>query len=205
MRRSCQFDYWRFARAPLSGNRREETKQTYALRATIDASFDRVRGQADDVLFEFGPSRQHDLDLRDCVRQWQPQLRALSYCAFRHREYDYRCAEVLDVAANRIEGTARGRERTAPDTSELLDRMLLACSADEGQQFPASRIQSFVNLLRTIEDLTRRLPEGSRRRFLLGQGPSPKRSSALLPDRRIQMLRIMLNLLKGALHSQPAH
>jgi multidrug resistance protein MdtO len=169
-----------FAKAPLSDNHREEIKQTYALRAMIDARFDSVRSQADGILFEFGPSRRQDLAFRDCVRQWQPQLRALflmriSSLKFRlqlqgfelpdsvrrlHREYDFRSAEVLEEVANQIEGATPGRERTARDTSELLDRMLLACCTDEAQQFPASRIQSFVNLLRAIDDLTTTLARG---------------------------------------------
>jgi hypothetical protein len=33
---------------------------------------------ADGVLFEFGPSRQQDLALRDQIRRWQPQLRTFS-------------------------------------------------------------------------------------------------------------------------------
>jgi len=122
------------------------------------------------MLFEFGPTRQQDLAFRDRVRQWQPQLRALfllriSSMEFRlrlpgfelpdsvrqlRRDYDDRSAEVLEDVANRIERATPANEREPLYTSELLDRTLRACCTDEAQQFPESRIQSFVNLLRAI-------------------------------------------------------
>jgi len=48
-----------------------------SLRETINTYFDQVRALADGVLFEFGPSRQQDLTLRDRIRRWQPHLRTL--------------------------------------------------------------------------------------------------------------------------------
>jgi len=39
-------------------------KASYHLRETINAHVDRVRSLADGVLFEFGPSRHRDLELR---------------------------------------------------------------------------------------------------------------------------------------------
>ena len=66
------------AREPVSGDIRVAIKRGDALRETLNADFDKVRSLADGVLFEFGPSRQPDLALRDHIRRWQPQLRKAS-------------------------------------------------------------------------------------------------------------------------------
>ncbi len=66
-----------FAREPVSADMRAAMQRTSALHDTINAKFDNVRSLADGVLLEFRPSRRHDLALRDRIRRWQPQLRAL--------------------------------------------------------------------------------------------------------------------------------
>jgi len=65
------------AREPLSQDRKAAIAQSLILRETINANLDKVRALADGVLFEFGPSRERDLALRDRIRQWQPNLRML--------------------------------------------------------------------------------------------------------------------------------
>jgi multidrug resistance protein MdtO len=47
------------------------------LRDQLNDGFEAVRAQSDAVLFEFGPSRQRKLQLRDDVRRWQPSIRTL--------------------------------------------------------------------------------------------------------------------------------
>jgi multidrug resistance protein MdtO len=47
------------------------------LRDQINAGFGAVRAQSDAILFEFGPTRQQKLRIRDDVRRWQPQIRTL--------------------------------------------------------------------------------------------------------------------------------
>ncbi len=47
------------------------------LRDQLNAGFLAVSAQADAVLFEFGPSRQRKLQIREDVRRWQPSIRAL--------------------------------------------------------------------------------------------------------------------------------
>ncbi len=47
------------------------------LRDQLNAGFAAVTAQADGVLFEFGPSRQRKLQIRDDVRRWQPSIRTL--------------------------------------------------------------------------------------------------------------------------------
>jgi multidrug resistance protein MdtO len=66
-----------FAREPVSTDIRSALRRTSALHDTIGTKFDSVRALADGVLLEFGPSRRDDLALRDRIRRWQPQLRAL--------------------------------------------------------------------------------------------------------------------------------
>jgi multidrug resistance protein MdtO len=52
-------------------------KRIRQLRDQLNAGFTAVTAQADAVLFEFGPSRQRKLQIRDHVRRWQPPLRTL--------------------------------------------------------------------------------------------------------------------------------
>jgi multidrug resistance protein MdtO len=66
-----------FAREPLSGDQNVAIERGFALRESINSNLDRVRALADGVLFEFGPTRQQDLALRERIRKWQPQLRML--------------------------------------------------------------------------------------------------------------------------------
>jgi multidrug resistance protein MdtO len=47
------------------------------LRDQINEGFGAVRAQSDAILFEFGPSRQRKLQIRDDVRRWQPSIRTL--------------------------------------------------------------------------------------------------------------------------------
>ena len=47
------------------------------LRDQLNAGFQAVTSQADAVLFEFGPSRQRKLQIREDVRRWQPSIRIL--------------------------------------------------------------------------------------------------------------------------------
>ena len=59
-------------REPLSSDVRVAVDRVRALREMINSGLDRVRALADGVLFEFGPSRQQDLALRNRIRRWQP-------------------------------------------------------------------------------------------------------------------------------------
>ncbi len=52
-------------------------KRIRQLRDQLNSGFPVVTAQGDAVLFEFGPSRQRQLQIRDDVRRWQPSLRTL--------------------------------------------------------------------------------------------------------------------------------
>jgi multidrug resistance protein MdtO len=47
------------------------------LRDQLNAGFQAVNAQADAVLFEFGPSRQRKLQIREDIKRWQPSIRTL--------------------------------------------------------------------------------------------------------------------------------
>jgi multidrug resistance protein MdtO len=52
-------------------------KRIRQLRDQLNAGFVAVTAQADAVLFEFGPSRQRKLQIREDLRRWQPPIRTL--------------------------------------------------------------------------------------------------------------------------------
>jgi multidrug resistance protein MdtO len=167
------------AREPVSRDIKAAIERSYALRETINTQFDNVRSLADGVLFEFGPSRQQDLALRDRVRQWQPQLRALflmRIASLKYRlqlpgfelpeavrlsqqEYDERSAGVLEDMADRIEGGERRVERVSGSSFEHLQQTIKACCAQEPREAAQVRFQSFLALVREIDRLTTSLDE----------------------------------------------
>jgi multidrug resistance protein MdtO len=175
----------RLAREPLSNDVRVAIKDSFALRERINAHFDQVRALADGVLFEFGPSRRRDLAMRDRIRQWQPQLRTLfllriTSLKYRlqlpgfdlpdtvrvcHREYDERSAQILEEMADRIESKPAEVKVTAQDTAESSARALEECCSSESQRLPALRVDSFITLLREIDQLTASLAKAIEMEF----------------------------------------
>jgi multidrug resistance protein MdtO len=170
------------AREPMSQDIRVASERSYALRETINTQFDKVRSLADGVLFEFGPSRQQDLDLRGHIREWQPQLRALFLMriaslkyrlqlsgfelpeAIRlwQREYDNRSADILSDMADQIEGKAPEIRPILEGSPELVNLSALAQLTDETSVGQAS---SFRTLLTGIERLTGAVAEGIAKGF----------------------------------------
>jgi multidrug resistance protein MdtO len=167
------------AREPVAGDTGVAIKHAYALREMINANFDKARSFADGVLFEFSPSRQRDLALRDRIRRWQPQLRALflmriaslkyglqlpgfelpEAVRLAQRAYDERSAGILEDMADRVEGMA-GQVERAPDSSfEDLEQTVQACCAPSPRRSPQEPVQSFLALVREIERLTASLAD----------------------------------------------
>jgi multidrug resistance protein MdtO len=163
-----------FAREPLSTDLKAATKRHLTLRETINANFDTVRALADGVLFEFGPTREQDLALRSRIRQWETELRMIfttrtvlwkyrmrlpgfelpGTVGIHQREYDERSARVLEEMAHAIEGRSIGMKVTVTDSSQLLQRVLDACRREDSERLAAGRVESFVALLRGMDDLT---------------------------------------------------
>ena len=68
-------------------DRKEAVRRSAQLRDQINEGFNAVKAQADAVVFEFGPSRQRKLKIRDDFRRWQPTLGALLQVQITGLEY----------------------------------------------------------------------------------------------------------------------
>ena len=164
----------RFATQPASNDLRIELARSLALRETINANLDKVRALADGVLFEFGPSRRTDLELRSYIRQWQPQLRTLfvmriaflkyrmqfpgfelpDSVRLRQQAYDEHSARMLEEMADSIDSNAASATNNVEESQELLNRMLEAIQGEQPAQLPPARAQSFITLIRGIDRVT---------------------------------------------------
>jgi multidrug resistance protein MdtO len=167
----------RLARGPASDDLRKAIEDGYALRDEINARFDRVRSLADGVLFEFGPSRSSDLEFRDRIRRWQPQLRALFMMRIALLKYrlgapgfelpgavrlcqeacDDVSARMLEKIADRIEKPASVTVASVEQLQQLLDKRLKETEAEALRELPVTRAEAFVKLLRGVDALTKSL------------------------------------------------
>jgi multidrug resistance protein MdtO len=147
-----------FARGPVS------LERGLALRDAINTHFDKVRSLADGVLFEFGPSRQRDLELRSRIRRWQPQLRALflmriasvkyrlqfpgfelpESIRLKLREYDDHSASMVEEMADHIDRDTPPAQNSIERSHELLNAALEGVPPGE----------SLAAVLRGIDALT---------------------------------------------------
>jgi len=163
-----------FAREPVSNDLRTAIQRSSFLRETLNTQFDKVRALADSVLFEFGPTRQRDLELRSLIRRWQPELRTLfvmrialwKYRAqvpgfefpesirVRQAAYDERSAYTLEEMADRIEGRRLGMAGRLDDSTDLLKQTIEEAEAEQLRGLPAGRAQSFTTVLRGIDGST---------------------------------------------------
>jgi multidrug resistance protein MdtO len=163
------------AREPVSSDIRSAIQRTSALHDTINTKFDNVRSLADGVLLEFGPSRRQDLALRDRIRRWQPQLRALFImrgASLNYRlqlpgfilpeaallslqAYDECSAQMLENIADRMEGkTSQGKPA---DSVAPVEQILNSCSLDQSRLLLSEHGATFVPLLLQIDRLTNQL------------------------------------------------
>jgi multidrug resistance protein MdtO len=161
------------AREPLSQDRKTAIARSLALGETINANLDKVRALADGVLFEFGPSREQDLELRDRIRQWQPNLRMLFITRnvlWRYRAglpgfelaeaiqqaqqgFDNRLAATLDGLGDRMDGKASTRVDDLTSAYAQLEQAALQGPPNQERQL-SPQIQSFLLLSRRIVALT---------------------------------------------------
>ena len=159
------------ASGPIASDSRVAIGRTLALRDTINASLDHARALADGVLFEFGPSRQRDLESRNLTRQWQPALRTLfilRIAVWRYRaqlpgyelpetvrarlqEYDENSARILEELAGTIEGQPPDAENRIAESHELLNTTV---EAIESAGLSRGQTQSFIALVGKIDDVT---------------------------------------------------
>jgi multidrug resistance protein MdtO len=167
-----------FTREPVSPDTRAAMQRTSALLETINSQFDKARSLADGVLLEFGPSRHHDLLLRDRIREWQPRLRALflmrsATLKYRLqlpgfelpedviaslRTYDECSAQMLESIADRMEGkTSAGGSVSA--NAVALGQTLELCRMDERRLRRSEHGASLAPLLRQIDLVASRLAD----------------------------------------------
>jgi hypothetical protein len=164
-----------FTRVPVSTDIPSAIRRASVLHDTINSKFDNARSLADGVLLEFGPSRPQDLALRDHIRKWQPQLRALflmRVASLNYRlqlpgfelpesvlasleAYDECSAQLLEEIADQMEGkTSQGKPA---DSVPLLQRIQQSCRVDESRLSLSEHGGTFVPLLGQIDGLTTRL------------------------------------------------
>jgi multidrug resistance protein MdtO len=163
-----------FAREPLSADLGIAAGRSLALRQRINADLDKTRAYGDGVLFEFGPTRQRDLELRVRIRRWQPQLRTLfvlriaswKYRAqlpgfelpesvhIQHQAYDEHAAQMLEDMAEWIDRNAPDAGNSIEESHELLNRTVEEIHDKVPEQLPPGRAASFVAILRSIDGLT---------------------------------------------------
>jgi len=168
-----------FAREPASADIRSAIQRTSALHDTISARFDNVRALADGILLEFGPSRPNDLILRDRIRRWTPQLRALflmrnaspkyrlqlpgfvlpDAVSASLREYDHCSAELLEDIADQVEGKRPPAMPVPAVSSALLAQIQDLCRVNERRLVLSDHGGTFVPLLQQIDRLTTRLTD----------------------------------------------
>ncbi len=162
------------AKGPVSRDIRDEIGRSFALRETINANLDKVSAQADGVLFEFGPSRERDLQLRTYVRRWQPQLRALFLMRIALQKYRLQLPGFElpgrlrvqleaydDDSARLLEKMADWVERNEPMLTDKGDvfaerpnRTAERIAAEAATQLPPGRAESLISLLRGIHEVT---------------------------------------------------
>jgi multidrug resistance protein MdtO len=166
-----------FAREPVSADLPSAIQRTSALHDAINTKFDNVRSLADGVLLEFGPTRRNNLALRDGIRRWQPELRALfimRVASLKYRlqlpgfllpeavieslrSYDEHSAQLLENIADRMEGKTSPEGPVSADSFTFLEQVVESCRTDESQLLLSEHGATFIPLLREIDRLTLRL------------------------------------------------
>jgi multidrug resistance protein MdtO len=174
-----------FARQPVLNDLRIALPRTLALRETINGNLDKTSGLGDGVLFEFGPSRQRDLELRSRMRKWQPQLRTLlvmrnASLKYRLRlpgfelpesvrllqqAYDERSARLLEEMADWVEGREHSDADQVEQSAAARKEALRNTELEARRELSSAQAQSFVTLLDAIDVLTTSLARGLEKDF----------------------------------------
>jgi multidrug resistance protein MdtO len=175
----------RLTREPASKDVREAIQESYEIRDTIHAHFDRIRSLADGVLFEFGRSRQRDLEIREHMRRWVPQFRTLfvmRIASLKYRlqtpgfdvpetvrrsqeAYDELCARTLEQMADRVEDHEHSDADQVEQSVAARKEALRETELEARRELPSAQSESFVTLLEAIDVLTTSLAGGIERDF----------------------------------------
>jgi multidrug resistance protein MdtO len=193
----------KIARGPDSTHLRKEIESNYALRESINAHFNRVRSLADGLLFEFGPSRSRNLELRERIRRRQPQLRILfviRIASLKYRlqiprfdlpevlrvqleTYDNDSARLLEKMADWIECNEPQSTDSREISAESPNRSAERIAAEAAAQLPPGRAQSLISLLHGIHESHNRSRQGSHEsRFVGPPAGIPRRGGRVVLD-----------------------
>ncbi len=162
------------AREPISKDLKVAIERSYYLREQINTNLYKVRTLADAVLFEFGPSRQHQLALRKQIERWQTQLRMLFVLQtawlkyslqlpgfelpeeLREAQLDFndRLARMLEGMADRIEGGPAEENPNFEDAVECLERNIQSCFSKGSSELPAAHLETLQSLSSRMRSLT---------------------------------------------------
>jgi multidrug resistance protein MdtO len=165
------------AREPLFGNLAVATARIASLRETLNTQFGKVRSVADGILFEFGPTRQQDLALRDRIRQWQPRLRTflvlrntlLKYrlglpgfelpdsVRLAQQEFDQQVGRVFDRMADRLEGEEPAAADGLEPSLERLEQAARMALRGGAEPALANHLETLLPLCRTAAGLVNSL------------------------------------------------
>src|ERR1700739_345950 len=160
----------RLMRAPVSPNSGVAIGEIDSLRENINTNFDRLRQQADGVMLEFGPFREHKLAIRAQLLRWQLQLRVffvvrIALLKYRlhlpgfeapepvlkaQQEFDTQLAERLEEMADRLSGKDVANQRSLEPLVLPLEKSVQEnCPTESPDCLPALR--SLLPLCRQIE------------------------------------------------------
>ena len=163
-----------FAREPISANLRTAIEQGYSLRDAIEKGFENVRAQTDHLLFEFGPSRERNLVMRDQIQRWQPRLSVLfvlhiSAWNYRvrlpgfylpdpiyeaQREFDEEFARILQGMANRLDGKLAEARNNFDKSLQNLEQSIELYASQGSQAILTAGLRTHLARNRRIRDVT---------------------------------------------------
>jgi len=166
-----------FHREPISPDIRVAIQRTFSLRNSINNNLERLRLEADAVLFEFGRTREHDIALRRQILNWQIQLRMvfvarIALLKYRLRlpgfelptpiqnaqkAFDNHLAATLESMADRLGGKEGRPPEGFGSNFEDLKKVVDECCPVEPPQELAAQLRTFLPLSHRIELLVRSL------------------------------------------------
>lgn len=125
-------------------NPKDALRYAAELKDRINEGFNAVKAQADAVVFEFGPTRQRKLKIRDDIRRWQPTLGILLQVQITYLQYLFRMGSTEVLPPPVATAQTAFEEDLAAITRAMSDEV-------SGKVPPADAdIQSSANHLREV-------------------------------------------------------
>jgi multidrug resistance protein MdtO len=159
-----------FTEQILNEDRNEAVKRSRQLRDQLNANFQAIAAQSDAILFEFGPSRERKLKIRDDIRRWLPSLRTfllvqITSSQFRlqrpigslpqpvtqaQTEFEVDVSQTMRAMAEEV--TKRARV-APPDIQASASRFYQVLLSPEGGHTISSQSKDMANLAKTIASI----------------------------------------------------